>query len=65
MDSKKVPSYKAIAIAILKNDTPLISLGFSGKSTPIYGVLKRIQLEKEGRIAAPVRKRTKWNVQIR
>ena len=38
------PSYKAIAIAILKNDLKLESLGFSGSKSEWYGVFKRIEL---------------------
>lgn len=38
------PSYKAICLAILSNDVTLSSLGFSGKVTPWYGELKRIEL---------------------
>lgn len=47
MKSGRVPSYKAIALAILKNDTTLRSLGFSGKDTDWYGVLKKIEFKKE------------------
>ena len=38
--SGRVPSYKAIAIAILKNDASMQSLGFSGKVSSWYYVLK-------------------------
>lgn len=38
--SHRVPSYKAIAMAILKNDLTLTSLGFSGKHTVWAEVLK-------------------------
>lgn len=39
------PSYKAIAIAILKNDHPLKSLGFEPNNSVWYSVLKRIEIE--------------------
>lgn len=39
--SMRVPSYKAIAIAILKNDIQLKSIGFSGKHSDWYDVLKK------------------------
>lgn len=38
--SGRVPSYKSIAIAILKNDAALKSLGFSGKRSKWYKALK-------------------------
>jgi len=44
------PSYKAIALAILRNDVTLSSLGFSGTPTPWYIELKRIELEDRGDI---------------
>lgn len=45
------PSYKEIAIAILKNDHDLKILGFSaGFKSKYYSVLKRIELEKKGLI---------------
>jgi len=43
MDSGRVPSYKAIAIAILKNDYYLHSLGFSQKQSRYYYALKEIE----------------------
>jgi predicted phosphoadenosine phosphosulfate sulfurtransferase len=42
----KVPSYKAIVRAILKNDSSLKSLGFTQKKCSSYHELKRIELEK-------------------
>jgi len=41
----KVPSYRAIVKAILKNDISLISLGFSRHKTKEYMALKKIELE--------------------
>jgi predicted phosphoadenosine phosphosulfate sulfurtransferase len=41
------PSYKAIAIALLKNDMHLRVLGFSSRKSDWYGVLKREELKKE------------------
>jgi len=38
------PSYKAICIAILKNDHQLKRLGFTPQKTNSYHELKRIQL---------------------
>jgi predicted phosphoadenosine phosphosulfate sulfurtransferase len=40
MDSHRVPSYKAIAIAILKNDLNFLSLGFEPKVSKYYEILK-------------------------
>ena len=36
----RAPSYKAIAMAILKNDSALKSLGFDGKHSNWYKILK-------------------------
>jgi predicted phosphoadenosine phosphosulfate sulfurtransferase len=46
--SKKnlAPSYKAIAIAILKNDHSLKSLGFTPKKSKYYSILKKIEIEE-------------------
>lgn len=38
------PSYKAIAIALLKNDMQLTELGFQSPRSEWYGVLKRKEL---------------------
>jgi len=40
----KVPSYKKICIALLKNDMNLTSLGYEQKKTKYYSMLKRIEL---------------------
>ena len=40
----KVPSYRKICIAILKND--LRPLGFTPKQSKYYGMFKRIELEQ-------------------
>ena len=44
--SDMVPSYKRIAIAILKNDHALTSLGFSQPKSAVYSQLKRIEISK-------------------
>jgi len=41
MDSNRAPSYKAIAIAILKNDAHLHSLGFTKKVSAWHEILIR------------------------
>lgn len=46
------PSFKAIAIAILKNDHALTTLGYSAPQSHWYGVLKRIELEERVKNAA-------------
>ena len=38
--SARVPSYKSIALCLLNNDLNLCGLGFSGKETGWYSVLK-------------------------
>ena len=40
----KVPSYKKICIALLKNDLNLTSLGYEQKKSKYYSMLKRIEL---------------------
>ena len=41
----KVPSYKKIAIAILKNDHTLKTLGKEVKKSKFYHILKRIEID--------------------
>jgi predicted phosphoadenosine phosphosulfate sulfurtransferase len=41
---KKVPSYRMICKAIMKNDLALVSLGYNRPQTESYSVLKRIEL---------------------
>ena len=42
------PSYKAVCIAILKNDHSMQSLGFTPRPSPWYTALKRIELSARG-----------------
>lgn len=44
-DKNLAPSYKAIAIAILKNDHSMQSLGFSPKKSEYYNILKYMELK--------------------
>ncbi len=46
----KVPSYRKICIAIMKNDVCLESLGFTKNKTPIYHSLKKAELIQKGKI---------------
>ncbi len=41
----KVPSYRKICMAILRNDVALTSLGYSRPQTDSYMALKRIEIE--------------------
>lgn len=41
------PSWKRIALAILKNDMDMVALGHIPKRSSWYGVLKRIELRKD------------------
>ncbi len=41
----KVPSYKRICVALLKNDLNLTSLGYKQRETKYYSILKRIEIE--------------------
>ena len=45
----KVPSYRKICMAILKNDLHLVSLGYSRPNCEEYGVLKRIELSERSK----------------
>jgi len=40
----KVPSYRNICKAILKNDTTLSSLGFTRQPSKVYSILKGIEI---------------------
>jgi predicted phosphoadenosine phosphosulfate sulfurtransferase len=44
----KVPSYRLICKAIMKNDSQLKTLGYSRKKTLIYDEIKRIELTERG-----------------
>ena len=44
----KVPSYRTICLAIMKNDTALLTLGFSREPCQAYTALKRIELKARG-----------------
>lgn len=46
MEENLAPSYKAICLAILKNDHHCISLGMSPPESKWYSELKRIELEQ-------------------
>lgn len=41
----KVPSYRSICKAILKNDLALTTLGFTRPKTQAYMTIKRIEIE--------------------
>ena len=45
----KVPSYKAIVRAIMKNDTTLKTIGFTQNKCNSYHELKRIELAKRNK----------------
>lgn len=49
----KVPSYRLICLAIIKNDKQLESLGFTRKPCELYNVLKREELRQRGVIIKP------------
>lgn len=51
MSENLAPSYKAIAIAILKNDHHLTSLGFSAPHSAWYDELKRIEISARPAVA--------------
>jgi predicted phosphoadenosine phosphosulfate sulfurtransferase len=43
--NNKVPSYRMICRAIMRNDVALATLGFSRNKTPEYMALKKIEIE--------------------
>ncbi len=44
MQERLAPSYKAIALAILRNDHNLTTLGFSAPKSDWYSAIKRIEI---------------------
>ena len=47
MKSGRVPSYKAIALALLNNDVTLKSLGYVGKYSEYYGMIKKSEKQNQ------------------
>lgn len=45
----RIPSYRKIAIAILKNDNSLKSLGYTPKKSIYYNILKKIEIDERNR----------------
>lgn len=48
MHDTLAPSYRQIAIAILKHDHALTSLGFTAEMSPWYMALKRLEIAERG-----------------
>jgi len=46
MDEGLAPSYKAIAIAILRNDHHMTALGFQAPRSAWYDAIKRIEINE-------------------
>lgn len=46
----KVPSYRMICRAILKNDVMLTTLGFSKQKCDSYSVLKKIEIDARKKV---------------
>lgn len=44
-DKNLAPSYKSIALAILKNDHSLISLGYTPSKSKYYNILKYMEIK--------------------
>lgn len=49
MDESLAPSYKAIAIAILRNDHHMTALGFQAPKSIWYDALKRIEIKERNK----------------
>jgi len=43
-----VPSYKQIALCLLKNDHNFVGLGFSPPKSPWYSAIKRVEIAARG-----------------
>lgn len=52
-DLNKVPSYRLVCLAIMKNDKTLASLGFSRCQCQVYMDLKREELRLRGEKIGP------------
>lgn len=52
----KAPSYRAICMAIMKNDKQLATLGYSRPKTYIYMTLKQIEISERGNQSERLRK---------
>jgi len=48
------PSHKAIALAVLKNDHALSSLGYSQPVSPWYSAIKKVEISKRGTMQDPM-----------
>jgi len=57
MRQRLAPSYKAIALALLKNDMNLETLGFTPKKSKWYSAFKRVEIEERHRKAAEAKMR--------
>lgn len=44
--SQRAPSWKSIAMCLLKNDLNMHGLGFAPNVSPIYSILKREEISK-------------------
>ena len=49
MELNKVPSYKQVCIAILKNDISLKSLGITPRKSIYYSILKKIEIDNRSK----------------
>ena len=49
----KIPSYRKIAVAILRNDRGLQSLGIAPKKSVYYHALKKIEIEGRDNFVLP------------
>ena len=56
-ESFRVPSYRMLCIAIMKNDRHLLILGYSRPPCSIYNEIKRKELTEKGKIIPNPQKR--------
>jgi hypothetical protein len=56
MRENLAPSYKAICLAIMRNDSPLTTLGFTRPESEWYGILKKAEIAKRPDGAAQLAK---------
>lgn len=50
------PSYKAIALCILRSDMAFVGLGYSARPSPWYSELKRVEISRRpgGQLRLPI-----------
>lgn len=58
--ANRVPSYRAICMAIMRNDVALQSLGYQREPCSTYMAIKRAELMARGKIAPSPQLEIRW-----